>query len=297
LESSFYAPTFAKNLVIMLLIADSGSTKTSWRYVSPYQEIIQAETVGYNPFFQAENEIIQSISTELLPQLPPVSPIQEIYFYGAGCSTHHNILKMQTALKTVFPDALVFVADDMEGAARSLCQREAGIVAILGTGSNSAFYDGEKIMRTVGGLGVWLGDEGSGAYMGKKLLQDFLNEEMPTYLAEKLQKRYELTRANILDNVYAKPYPNRYLAQLSKFLFDHRHEEYPAHIITQCFADFYDKAIAKYENATAYPIHFTGSLAFYFSDFVRRVGQAKGYHIGKIVENPAAGLALFHHQN
>lgn len=290
----------------MILIADSGSTKTSWRYIDAAQQIYQAKTVGFNPYFETAPSIAAEILQTLLPQLPELtefSKVSQIFYYGTGCGQTETCQIIHTALATCFPSATIFVAEDMLAAARGLAGKEVGIVCILGTGSNSCLYDGEKIIETVGGLGIMLGDEGSGAYLGKQLLKDYLNDEMPQLIRNRFDKRFKTTKAEILTNVYSKPYPNRYMATFAKFLFDNRSEYYCSQLTHDCFSDFFDKTIAKYmmgssknphEKIPSYKIHFTGSIAFYFSDYLLRIAQERKLKIGNIAEEPIAGLALFH---
>lgn len=299
----------------MILIADSGSTKTSWRYIDTSQQIYQAKTVGFNPYFEAASSIAAEIQQKLLPQLPQLEKLLgisefsnnlQVFYYGTGCGQAETCQIIHIALATCFPNATVFVAEDMLAAARGLAGKEAGIVCILGTGSNSCLYDGEKIVETVGGLGIMLGDEGSGAYLGKQLLKDYLNNEMPQLIRNRFDKRFKTTKAEILTNIYSKPYPNRYMATFAKFLFDNKSEYYCSQLTHDCFIDFFDKTIAKYIMEISqkphyeepnYKVHFTGSIAFYFSDYLLRIAQERKIMIGNIAEEPIAGLALFHTLN
>jgi glucosamine kinase len=290
----------------MILIADSGSTKTSWRYIDAAQQIYQAKTVGFNPYFETAPGIAATIQQTLLPQLSKLtefSGVSQIFYYGTGCGQPETCQIIHTALAICFPNATIFVAEDMLAAARGLAGKEVGIVCILGTGSNSCLYDGEKIIQTVGGLGIMLGDEGSGAYLGKQLLKDYLNDEMPQLIRNRFDKRFKTTKAEILTHIYSKPYPNRYMATFAKFLFDNKSEYYCSQLTHDCFIDFFDKTIAKYmmgisqhphDKIPNYKVHFTGSIAFYFSDYILRIAKERKIMIGNIAEEPIAGLALFH---
>jgi glucosamine kinase len=281
----------------MILIADSGSTKTSWRLVAKNGEIQQFTSVGFNPLHEAENSMISTIQASVATQIIEKNAIEDVFFYSTGCGTAPQAKKMKFVLKSCFANANIEVFDDMIGAARSLCNKNEGIVGILGTGSNSCYYDGEKITQTKGGLGLTLGDEGSGAYLGQKLLSDFLNEEMPHALAQKLQKRYHLEKATIFENVYAKPYPNRYLAQFAKFLFDHKQEFYCTNLVYQAMLTFFEKTICKYPNYQATKVHFTGSIAFWFSAYLQKAAAEKNVNLGIVAEEPIAGLLLYHTKN
>ncbi len=283
----------------MLLIADSGSTKTSWRYVASSGVIQQFQTVGFNPLHETEESILSNLQTQLVQHLQ--QPVEQIFFYGAGCGTEAQVNKMQKVISLAFPNTQVAIFDDMLAAARSLCLHKAGIVGILGTGSNSCNYDGKQLTATKGGLGLQLGDEGSGAYLGRKLIMDYLNEEMPTPLIPIFEKRYGLTTTNaksiVFENVYAKPYPNRYLAQFAKFLFDHRQEAYCMQVVYDSFLLFFDKTICKYPHHNTLPIHFTGSIAFWFSGILRQAATQRQLTVGIISEEPIAGLLLYHQAN
>jgi N-acetylglucosamine kinase-like BadF-type ATPase len=280
----------------MILIADSGSTKTSWRYIDEKQQIFQAKTIGFNPYLETASTISATILATLLPQLPEYAKVSKVFYYGAGCGQQRTCEIMQTALQTCFADAQIFVAEDMLAATRALCGTSEGIVCILGTGSNSCFYDGQKIGQIRGGLGIMLGDEGSGTYLGRKLVKDYLEGNLPKTIQQNFDKRFKTNKAEILDNVYSKPYPNRYLASFAKFLFDHKADFYCSQIIHQCFTDFFDNTICKYPQYQAVKVHFTGSIAFYFSSYLQRIAQEKNICIGNIIEEPIAGLTLYHQE-
>jgi len=279
----------------MILIADSGSTKTSWRLIDTDGEVSQAHTIGFNPYYQNTAEITQILQETLLPQLQDSTP-QEVYFYGAGCSAKSKKEIVAKALSTLFPDSTVHVHHDLDAAAHALCGHEEGIACILGTGSNSCHFDGEKIVYNVPNLGFILGDEGSGGYMGKTLVQAFLNKELPEDLHQAFFDRYQVDRDEIIDNVYSKPYPNRYMATYAKFLFDHRKHPYIYQLIYQCLADFFEKNITKYEDYKNKETHFVGSIAFHFNDILRSVAKQYGIKVGQILESPIAGLSLYHQQ-
>ncbi|WP_205503487.1 BadF/BadG/BcrA/BcrD ATPase family protein [Rufibacter psychrotolerans] len=279
----------------MILIADSGSTKTAWRLIDTEGEVGQAHTVGINPYYQDTPEIASMLQESLLPQLLGEAP-QEVHFYGAGCSAKDKQAIVASALAELFPLADISVHHDLEAAARALCGQEEGIACILGTGSNSCLYDGEKIIQNVPNLGFILGDEGSGGYMGKRIVQAFLNQELPQDIHQAFMDRYHTNRDEIVDHVYRKPYPNRYMAGFAKFLFDHRQHPFIYQMISQCFADFFEKTVVKYPNYQKLKTHFVGSIAFYFGDILRTVAQQYGLTVGNILESPIAGLSLYHQQ-
>lgn len=276
-----------------ILIADSGSTKTDWRLLNSSREIEQAKTAGFNPFYQSEEDIRTELVNELLPQLS-VSP-DAVFFYGAGCSDERNRALVGHALRDVFPDASVEVEHDLLAVARALCGNEPGIACILGTGSNSCLYDGRSIVMNVPSLGFMLGDEGSGGFLGKLLVTDYLNGDLPKPLAKRFMSRYNnLSKEEILENVYKKPFPNRYMASFSKFLFDHAREPYAFELVFSAFKLFLRKNVCKYPDYREYPTHFTGSVAFYFNSILRAACEEYGIVLQKVTESPIAGLLLFH---
>ncbi|MFC6996221.1 BadF/BadG/BcrA/BcrD ATPase family protein [Rufibacter roseus] len=279
----------------MILIADSGSTKTAWRLIDTEGVVSQAHTIGFNPYYQDTPQIAQTLRESLLPQLKDAQP-QEIYFYGAGCSAKNKKAIVAAALLELYPNSEVFVHHDLEAAAHALCGHNEGIACILGTGSNSCHYDGEKIIENLPNLGFILGDEGSGGYMGKRIVQAYLNNELPEDLHQAFFDRYGVDRDEIIDNVYSKPYPNRYMAAFSKFLSEHRKHPFIYQMIFKCFSDFFDKTVSKYPDYQNKETHFVGSIAFYFSDILRTVAQEYGINVGQILESPIEGLSLYHQQ-
>ena len=278
----------------MILIAESGSTKTDWRMIAESGEISQAKTIGFNPYYQDSDAIFQEIQATLLPQI--IGNITEIHYYGTGITNDEKANVVITALQKVFPQATNIQAySDVVAAARALCEHAEGIACILGTGSNSCFYDGEKIAFQIPPLGFWLGDEGSGGYLGKQLVLSYLHKEMPEELREKFEKRFgKKDRLEILDNAYNQPFPNRYFAGFSKFLFDNRRHPFAYLLVYEAFGAFFEKYVLKYPQAKTQRVHFTGSVAFYYSDILRQAGSDKGITVGNILESPIAGLTLFH---
>ena len=276
----------------MKLIADSGSSKTDWRTLHRDGTIQQYKSGGINPFYQDVGEISEEISKNLKPQLP--KEITDIFFYGAGCVNQEKKDVLKNALIENFPGSAVSVENDILGAARALCHREPGIACILGTGSNSCLYNGEKIIENIRGYGFLLGDEGSGAYLGKQLVIRYLRKELPGKLHEKFKKRFPMSEDEILSQVHTQPYPNRYLASFSKFLFHHIREPYIYQLVYDGFSLFIDKVVLKYKNADQYKVHFVGSVAFYYANILRQVANDKGITLKNILESPIAGLTLYH---
>lgn len=277
----------------MILIADSGSTKTAWRIIDGSKKIHQASTQGFNPYFQDVQTITETLEKELIPDLPK-EKVSEIYFYGAGCSNPEKIKVIETALKNVFPLAKANIEHDLLAAARALCGSKPGIAAILGTGSNSCLYNGKEIVENIASLGYILGDEGSGAHLGKTFIQAYLNKELPETISENFKNRFNLSKDDVLEAIYKKPLPNRFLASFAKFIYQNIKDPYITQMVIECFEAFFDKHICKYKNETHLKLNIVGSVGFYFSNIIRGVAQNKGIEIDTILESPIAGLTLYH---
>lgn len=274
------------------LIADSGSTKTHWSVISG--GIIEKEvfTDGINPFYQSQQDIVALLDSQLVPLVKDFE-ITEIHFYGAGCSFPEKKLIVSQALVRFFGQATIAVQSDLLGAARSLFQHEAGIACIMGTGSNSCYYDGSEIVQNVSPLGFILGDEGSGAVLGKLLVADCLKNQLPEWIRDKFLDEYELSPADILDRVYKQPFPNRFLAKFTPFILEHIEE--PA--IFNLVYDSFDAFLVR--NVLQYPLEdmktgFVGSVAYYFRDTLEIVASERGIVISEIQRNPMEGLVRFH---
>ncbi len=280
----------------MILIADSGSTKTDWRLIDEQKNIHQFQTQGLNPYFQTSEQIAEIIQQELLSQFPQTINYCEsnfsIFFYGAGCKADDKKTLVKNVLLKLFPSAEVYVESDMLGAARALCGRSAGIAAILGTGSNTCYFDGDKILENRTSTGFILGDEGSGAHIGKTFIQAFLNEELPLELSIRFQERFKLSKDDIIDAVYRKPLPNRFLASFSKFVYQNQKDDFILKMLIDCFEQFFDKHICKYSQHKIHSLNCVGSVAFYYSNILRGVAEKKGVRIGTIVESDAVATPL-----
>ena len=279
----------------MILIADSGSTKTDWRLIDANHQIYQYVTQGINPYLQNEKEIAALFERELLPSLKSgmQSHVSEIHFYGAGCGTVQKKKLIATSLSPFFPSALIEIHTDLLGAARALCGSKPGIAAILGTGSNTCYYDGLYIAENHASLGYILGDEGSGAHIGKTFIQAYLNKELPETIAHRFYERFQLDKEQILEKIYKQPMPNRFLASFTKFIFQNLKETYLTDLVANCFNQLFDKHILKYEHASL-RLNCVGSVAFHFSNILRAVATNKGVQIDTILETPIAALTLYH---
>ena len=278
----------------MILIADSGSTKTDWCVVENGVLVQQIFTKGTNPFFQSEEEISNEIATALLPELK-TDEFDAVYFYGAGCGFPDKIEIVHRAIsKQLKVKGNVEVATDMLAAARGLCGREAGIACIMGTGSNSCYYDGENIVANVSPLGFILGDEGSGACLGKLMVGDLLKNQMTPELKEKFLKQFDLTPADIIDRVYRKPFPNRFLASLSPFLAQNISEPCVHDLVLNSFKAFFKRNIMQYENYQNLKVNLIGSVAFYYKEVLAEAAEAMGIQLGTIIQSPMEGLIKYH---
>ena len=278
----------------MILIADSGSTKTDWCVVENGQPIQQISTKGINPFFQSEEEISNEIATSLLPQLK-TNALDAVYFYGAGCGFPDKIAMVHRAItKHLQIKREVEVNTDMLAVAHGLCQHEAGIACIMGTGSNSCYYDGKQIVSNVSPLGFILGDEGSGAVLGKLLVGDILKNQMTPELKEKFLKQFGLTPADIIDHVYRKPFPNRFLASLSPFLAQNIDEPCIHALVLGSFKSFLKRNVMQYENFRNSKVHFIGSVAFYYKTILAEAAQEMNIQFGTIIKSPMEGLIKYH---
>jgi len=277
----------------MILIADSGSTKTSWCVAEKGNQLQLLQTSGINPYFQSGEEISDRLTEELFPRLEvDKKDITAVYFYGAGCA-FEKVEVVKKAIERLIGAAVVEVYTDLLAAARGVCGRQAGIACILGTGSNSCFYDGQQIVQNVSPLGYILGDEGSGAVLGKLLVGDLLKGMLPDGLKEKFLKQYDLTPAQIIDRVYRQPFPNRFLASLSLFLAENIHEPMIHTLVLNSFKSFITRNVYKYDYKTC-PVHFTGSIALFYKDILAEAASETGIRIGTVVQSPLQGLVAFH---
>jgi len=276
----------------MILIADSGSTKTQWCLIDEGQIVKEIFTDGINPFYQTDMEIIALLDDQLIPGLDNTD-IDRIFFYGAGCSFPEKKILVSRGLVRFFGNSMIEIQSDLLGAARSLFQHEKGIACILGTGSNSCFFDGKEITQNVSPLGFILGDEGSGAVLGKKFLADCLKNQLPLELKEKFLSRYELTPEIILDRVYKKPFPNRFLAQFTPFMLENIEEPSIFNLVYDSFDAFLVRNVMQYP-LDDIRVGCVGSIAHYFRDTLEIVASERRIEISEIIQKPMDGLVKFH---
>lgn len=276
----------------MILIADSGSSKIDWRFLSKDERVGQAQSPGFNPYYQPIEDLKKNIREVLMPLLS--EKVTRIFFYGTGVSSIKNQDVIRAAFLEFFPGSTVEIEWDLLAAARALCGHEPGIACILGTGSNSCLYDGQKITDQVANLGWILADEASGTSIGKKFLFDYLRKIMPTKLAEQFRQRFPFSREEFLEKIYQQEKPSTFLATFSKFIFQHLKEPYCYQLVYDSFSEFYENNVMKYDEYKNRKVHFVGSIAFYYSDLLRQVANDKGITVKNILEGPIAGLTLYH---
>lgn len=277
----------------MILIADAGATKIQWMVTDGKQNYGPYETSGYNPYIMDPAVLENILQKELIPFIKK-EPIKEIYYYGAGCSTVQKCAIVDEALKDEFDGADCDIQHDLLGAARALFNRQPGIACILGTGSNSCLYDGQNIKENVTSLGYFFGDEGSGAYLGKLLLTEFLRGRMPGTILEPFNKRFGYSVENILDAVYNKPHPNQFLSSFSKFIGDHIEDPFIASLVEKNFIDFFEEQVTKYTAYKEMPVAVVGSVGFHYQDIFKQVAKKYGVEVGEIVQAPILGLVRYH---
>lgn len=275
----------------MILLADSGSTKTDWALARNGSLVKQITTEGINPFFQTEEEISRIVHERLMPALDGAMP-HEVHFYGAGCAFPEKNRLVEQAITRHLP-VPVEIGSDLLGAARSLCGRRPGIACIMGTGSNSCYYDGQTIAANVSPLGYVLGDEGSGAVLGRLLVGDCLKNQLPAPLKEAFFKRFDLTPQLILERVYKQPFPNRFLASLSPFLIEHIDEPCIHRLVLNSFKSFFTRNVMQYDYRGV-KVHFTGSIAYYYREVLDEAARALQIELGHIVRSPLEGLVTYH---
>ncbi len=282
----------------MILIAVSGSTNTKWALFA--NNNVQKSSVFYtrsiNPLLMSRIEIARIIKKDVLPR---ISDVEKIFFYGIGCSTEKARAEVFTAISQNFPAVDCEVRSELYAACHSLLGKSDGIACILGTTSNSCFYESGNIKLNVPSLGYILGNEGSGAYLGRHLVSDLLKNQLTESLKETFFNEYQTNQKEIIENVYQKPYADVYLASLSEFLKRHIDEPECYNIVYDCFCKFFDRNIVMYDFPKHLPVNFVGSIAYHYKDILENVACEYGYWIDKIEENSISGLMNYHiaHKN
>lgn len=280
----------------LTLIADGGATKTEWCLLSKGGRRKSFLTQGIRPYFLTTQEIAELVRTELLPSIKNVI-VTDLFYYGTGCLDPANARNVKNALKMIFPRAYIEVGTDFLGAAKAVCGHQKGVACILGTGSNSCSFNGKKVTKNSPGIGYVLGDEGSGAYLGRKVLQYYLYETFDKELKAKFDARYQTSSALILDNVYRKPFPNRYIAGFTLFLAENRGHYMVENILEDGINDFFFQHLTRYKEAQQHPVGFVGSVAYGFKDVLKQLCDVYEFKLGKVLRTPMDGLVTYHKEH
>lgn len=277
-----------------ILIADAGSTTVDWVKITENAEVEASHiSEGINALLGAQDAISHTLE-EVAAAIPNPEDIAEVYFYGAGCATPQICKKMQDALSKIWRNADINVESDLLGAARALFGNRKGIACILGTGSNSCLYDGKKIISQIPSLGYVLGDEGSGAALGKRLVSDAFKLQIPDSLRDKFLQKYSLSLPGILNKTYSEPAPNKFLASLVPFLSENLLNPYIYSLVLEEFTSFIKRNVAMYRNAHTIELSFIGSIAHQFEKILREAAASQGYSVSNICKSPIEGLIKYH---
>ncbi|MEN7550724.1 N-acetylglucosamine kinase [Rapidithrix thailandica] len=280
----------------MVLIADSGSTKTAWLGILPEGDPVKVRTEGINPYYQTEAQIVNIVREGLLPGL--TGPVERVYFYGAGCSGPEKNSVVSRAIREALDDDRVDldINSDLLGAARGLFHERPGIVGILGTGANAGMYNGEGIVKQAPSMGYVLGDEGSGAVLGKHLIGRVLRNQLPQEVIKEFYATYQLTAKDILNKIYQLPFPNRMLASFVPFIHSHIAEPDLHQLVIRNFEAFFKNYILPFTGVKSYEVNITGSVAYYFKEQLMTTANTYHLAIGRVSKDPLAGLQNFHKQ-
>jgi len=277
------------------LIADSGATKTEWCLLSADAADCFVSQ-GISPYNLNEEQLVQLLQKEVLVATSKPEQVSSIFYYGTGLANPLNAAMVANALQTCFPKAHVEVDTDMLSAARALAGREPGVIANLGTGSFSLYYDGTQIVDARPGIGYILGDEGSGADLGRKVVQHFLYETFDEDLMSAFRQRYSTDRNEILNKVYKQPLANRYLASFALFLAENRGHYMVENILEDSFNDFFFQHLCKYKAIWEIPVSFAGSISYGFQDVLRQCCYNYGFEMGQVLKSPMDGLKQYHQE-
>ena len=277
----------------MILLADSGSTKTDWGLVENGKLVKRLRTSGMNPFQMSEEAITEEIKTHLVPELPG-TVLDEVHFYGAGCTKEKQPIVERALRANLTINGECEVASDMLGAARGICGHKPGIACILGTGSNSCSYDGKNLVKNVSPLGFILGDEGSGAVLGKLLVGDVLKNQMPEAITKRFFEKYKLTSVEIIDRVYRQPKPNTFLASFVPFLEENIDEPKIYNLVKESFRSFLRRNVMQYDGWQTLPIGFNGSIAKIYKKPLLEALEEEGMHLGRIIQAPMEAMVEYH---
>lgn len=280
----------------MIIIADSGATKTDWRILKNNVPIASFETIGLSPYFNRQEDFFSALNQIFPKQINP-EMVKEIFFYGSGCGVHERGQDVARHLGVFFSNAKIHAFSDALGAARALFKRQPGIVVILGTGSNIAFYDGERLTNRTPSLGFILGDEGSGAYMGRLLLRAYLYRTLDADIAHRLEQQYNVELSHVLNMVYSAPRPSAYLASFVPFILDNIQNQQVYSMVKEAFVALYRYHFAVFDKLSELPIGVTGSVGCLFSQVLDSVGEVYGFKISQYLRYPIDELINYHAQN
>lgn len=277
----------------MILIADSGSTKCDWVLVGNNSTLEKFSTMGFNPFFHDEKFISEELKKQItFSQIS--NRVEKIFFYGAGCSSAERNDIVKLGLQSIFPSSQIVVDHDLLASAYSVYEGEPVIACILGTGSNSCFFDGKKIFEEVPALAYILGDEGSGSYYGKILLKKFLYNQLPEEISNTLKNEYNLTKEIIFENVYQRPHANVFLASLFRVMVKHKNEKFVTETVKSGMKDFLENHVCCFKNFREVKANFVGSVGFYFEEILREVAAEMGISVGRVIQQPINSLVDYH---
>jgi len=276
----------------MILIADSGSTKTEWALIKEDKSVINFKTIGLNPVFVSTQDVVNELKSTKLNNY--LTEVKQVYFFGAGCSTESRQSVILKALNELFINSKIKVDSDLLGAGLSQFGNSKGIIGILGTGSNTGIYNNGEIIENISSLGYILGDEGSGAVIGKAFIKLFLNNELTEDIRLKFSKKYDINIDTIITKVYKEPFPNRFLASFMPFIYDNKNDEIVENMLYNSFAEFFEKTICKYNNYQSYQLKLIGSIAFYFSDIIGDICISKGINFVSVSQSPLKALVKYY---
>ncbi len=279
----------------MFVVADMGSTKTDWSFVDKNKNVVKLNTKGFNPYFYTTEEIIALLKPEFGNNPMNWEEITNVYFYGSGCSSQQNQTIVKKALSPFFPKADIFISHDLLASARAVCGKNKGIACILGTGSNTCLYDGEKVVANNPSLGFLLGDEGSGGDLGRELLKYYMYGELPKEIEAQFEKQYDMNRDKLISEVYGTKHANAYCAAFSTFVNENKSNPVIKQLIEERMDEFFKRHVSKYEGYQSVPVNFIGSIAHYFEENLKTVAKKHGATVGIIIKNPVDKLIDFHY--
>ncbi len=277
----------------MVIVADSGATKTDWRIIDRQGGAVSFETIGLSPYFNTEADFLSAL-THNFPTAVDPNGVREVYFYGSGCGVQERGENVANYLRLFFSNASVSAQSDALGAARALFADGVGIVIILGTGSNITYYNGTGLENRTPSLGYALGDEGSGAFMGRLLLRSLLYGHLPADLSAKLAERYNVQLSHILNMTYTSPRPSAYLASFVPFLVDNVNHPAIASIVDEAFESMYNHHLSVFENLAELQVGVIGSVGCLFSEQLDRIAHSHGFTIAKYLRYPIDYLVEYH---